>query len=152
MNTRLARLRGSQGFTLIELLIVVVIIGILAAIAIPQFASTKQKAFEATAKSDLRNLMTAEESYYADTQTYKPLSGVTSASTDLPGWRLSESIGSATAGGTATVTVPSSNGGDGYQASVTLGTSQGGSCYGVDTGTGAGNTDPGQVKLNGGSC
>jgi prepilin-type N-terminal cleavage/methylation domain-containing protein len=62
--------RGTAGFTLIELLIVVVIIGILAAIAIPQFASTKEKAFDASAKSDLRNLMTAEESYFYDYNSY----------------------------------------------------------------------------------
>ena len=62
--------RGTAGFTLIELLIVVVIIGILAAIAIPQFASTKEKAFDASAKSDLRNLMTAEESYFYDYSSY----------------------------------------------------------------------------------
>jgi len=55
-----------KGFTLIELLIVVVIIGILAAIAIPKFANTKEKAYVASMKSDLRNLATYEESYAAD--------------------------------------------------------------------------------------
>ena len=59
-----------KGFTLIELLIVVVIIGILAAIAIPKFANTKEKAYVAAMKSDLRNLMTAEEGYFADFQAY----------------------------------------------------------------------------------
>ena len=62
--------KNSKGFTLIELLIVVVIIGILAAIAIPRFASTKGKAFDAAAKTDLRNAMTAQEAYYSDTQSY----------------------------------------------------------------------------------
>ncbi len=55
-----------KGFTLIELLIVVVIIGILAAIAIPKFANTKEKAYVASMKSDLRNLITAEEAYFSD--------------------------------------------------------------------------------------
>ena len=59
-------LRNRKGFTLIELLIVVVIIGILAAIAIPKFAQTKDKAYVAAMKSDLRNLATHEESYAAD--------------------------------------------------------------------------------------
>jgi prepilin-type N-terminal cleavage/methylation domain-containing protein len=57
---------SKRGFTLIELLIVVVIIGILAAIAIPKFAKTKDKAYVAAMKSDLRNLATYEEQYAAD--------------------------------------------------------------------------------------
>ena len=67
-------MQNRKGFTLIELLIVVVIIGILAAIAIPKFASTKEKAYLASMKSDLRNGATAEEGYFADNQVY--LSGV----------------------------------------------------------------------------
>jgi type IV pilus assembly protein PilA len=61
---------NKKGFTLIELLIVVVIIGILAAIAIPKFANTKEKAYIASMKSDLRNLITAQEAYYSDWNTY----------------------------------------------------------------------------------
>ncbi|MDA1081138.1 MAG: prepilin-type N-terminal cleavage/methylation domain-containing protein [Gemmatimonadetes bacterium] len=78
-----------KGFTLIELLIVVVIIGILAAIAIPKFANTKEKAYIASMKSDLRNLITAQEAYFSDNNstygssttalgtTYRASSGVT---------------------------------------------------------------------------
>ena len=63
-------LKLRKGFTLIELLIVVVIIGILAAIAIPKFANTKEKAYLASMKSDLRNVATAQEGYFADYQVY----------------------------------------------------------------------------------
>ena len=59
-----------RGFTLIELLIVVVIIGILAVIAIPKFATTKGSAAMAKMKGDLRNLATAQESYYGDNNVY----------------------------------------------------------------------------------
>jgi prepilin-type N-terminal cleavage/methylation domain-containing protein len=61
------------GFTLIELLIVVVIIGILAAIAIPKFQATKGKAFYAGMRSDLRNLATSEEGYFYDHATYSAI-------------------------------------------------------------------------------
>jgi len=59
-----------KGFTLIELLIVVVIIGILAAIAIPKFANTKEKAYVASMKADLKNLVGVQEAYYADSAKY----------------------------------------------------------------------------------
>ena len=72
-------MRNRKGFTLIELLIVVVIIGILAAIAIPKFANTKEKAVLAGMKSDLRNLVTAQEAYFSDNQTYAPALGAAQA-------------------------------------------------------------------------
>jgi type IV pilus assembly protein PilA len=95
--------RNRKGFTLIELLIVVVIIGILAAIAIPKFASTKEKAYVTAMRSDLRNMMTAQESYFSDYGTYSQTTGnlkgfsqttgvhvaIEAASTDGKGWYAS---------------------------------------------------------------
>ena len=69
----LKKLRSNKGFTLIELLIVVAIIGILAAIAIPQFNAYRTRGYNASASSDLRNFRTAMEAYQADYQKYPDL-------------------------------------------------------------------------------
>jgi type IV pilus assembly protein PilA len=61
---------GTRGFTLIELLVVVVIIGILATIAIPKFANTKQKAVVTAMRSDLRNLASVQETYWTNNNSY----------------------------------------------------------------------------------
>ncbi|MBT0653009.1 type IV pilin protein [Geomobilimonas luticola] len=61
---------SERGFTLIELLIVVAIIGILAAIAIPQFNNYRQKSYNAAAQSDLRNARLVLESYFGEHQAY----------------------------------------------------------------------------------
>jgi prepilin-type N-terminal cleavage/methylation domain-containing protein len=67
---RQSAITNSRGFTLIELLIVVVIIGILATIAIPKFRNSKERAIISQMKSDLRNMVTAQESFIADAATY----------------------------------------------------------------------------------
>ena len=64
------RKKDQKGFTLIELMIVIAIIGILAAIAIPQFTSYRMRSFHAAATSDLRNAATAQEAYFVDTGEY----------------------------------------------------------------------------------
>ena len=62
--------KGEKGFTLIELLIVVAIIGILAAIAIPQFSAYRQKAYNSAANSDVKNIKTGMEAYMAENREY----------------------------------------------------------------------------------
>jgi type II secretion system protein G len=94
-----------KGFTLIELLIVVVIIGILAAIAIPKFAATKDKAKLASVKSDIRNIETAEEAYFSDNQAYGDQTALSTANLFNP-----------STPNTAAITV---NGTVGYTAVVT---------------------------------
>lgn len=59
-----------RGFTLIEMLTVVVIIGILAAIAVPHFNNSKGRAYVTAMKSDLRNLANAQEAFYSDSMKY----------------------------------------------------------------------------------
>jgi len=68
MLTRM--MRKNEGFTLIELMIVIAIIGILAAIAIPQFSAYRQRSYNSSANADLRNAATAQEAYYVDFMTY----------------------------------------------------------------------------------
>jgi prepilin-type N-terminal cleavage/methylation domain-containing protein len=78
----------TKGFTLIELLIVVVIIGILAAIAIPKFANTKEKAVVSAMRSDLRNLASVQETYWTSNQAYYG-----GAIPDLPNFQYQPSQG-----------------------------------------------------------
>jgi prepilin-type N-terminal cleavage/methylation domain-containing protein len=127
-------LRARKGFTLIELLIVVVIIGILAAIAIPKFANTKSKAYVTAMKSDLRNLVTAEEAFFSDSTYY------TTATTLVTKNNFKNSSG---------VGVPNVTPGAGYwSATVTHGQLTGATCgIGVNTsnpivGTAAGDGEP----------
>ncbi len=88
-------LKDHSGFTLIELLVVVAIIGILAAIAIPQFASYRQRGFDARANSDLRNAATSEEAYFATNSGYMTCTDAACNDTGtggLPGFVLSKTV------------------------------------------------------------
>ena len=84
-------MKNQKGFTLIELLVVVAIIGILAAIAIPQFADYKKRAFNSRAQSDLRNALTSEEAYFVDAETYADCVEGT-CGTILPGFVASDGV------------------------------------------------------------
>ena len=70
INSLKARRDGEEGFTLIELMVVVLIIAILIAIAIPTFLGARERAQNSAAKSDVRNALVAAKTFYTDTETY----------------------------------------------------------------------------------
>lgn len=86
------------GFTLVEMLIVVAIIGILAAIAIPQFAIYRQTSYCAMIKSDLVNLAISQEAYYYDNDSYLVATQGAGGSSNVPNfsWSIGVTLASAT--------------------------------------------------------
>jgi type IV pilus assembly protein PilA len=94
------RLRAEGGFTLIELLVVIAIIGILAAIAIPQFAAYRRRSYESQAKSDLRNLATAEEAYFVNANAYATCPAACPSGGTLKGWNKTAGVSIAAVGDT----------------------------------------------------
>lgn len=96
-------MRNEKGFTLIELLVVVAIIGILAAIAIPQFSAYRAQGFNARASSDLRNLATAEEAYFAANAAYS------STLTQLTGFKQSPGVNISVSPGATAFTASASH-------------------------------------------
>jgi type IV pilus assembly protein PilA len=96
---------NEKGFTLIELMIVIAIIGILAAIAIPQFSAYRARSYNAGAMSDVRNLMTAQEAYFVDFDKYaSAAAGAAAAQTAFSNYGYVPSAGVSTGAITGTST------------------------------------------------
>lgn len=88
---------GEKGFTLIELMIVVAIIGILAAIAIPQFSAYRSRAYMATTRADVKNAFTAANAYFYN---HLLAAGITLADIENVGYRVSSGVHVAVTSGT----------------------------------------------------
>jgi prepilin-type N-terminal cleavage/methylation domain-containing protein len=91
--------KNEKGFTLIELMIVIAIIGILAAIAIPQFSAYRVRSYNSAANADLRNAATAQEAYFVDFQSYA--TDVDNLTGSSYGLFLSENVSLSVTGGGA---------------------------------------------------
>lgn len=110
---------AEAGFTLLELLVIVIVLGIFVTIVVPRFASSRERTYDAAAKSELRNAMSAQEAYFTDAQTYTTEAGASGL--DL------------TSQPAVTVTIPSADG-SGYTMTAKHGSSANTYCIDSDVG------------------
>ena len=104
LKTLRTRMQDDKGFTLIELMVVVLIIAILIAIAIPTFLGLRRRAQDRAAQSDLRNALTNAKAFFADTEDYSTVT-VAALTTQEPSLTFVDSATASASGNDYAVSV-----------------------------------------------